>query len=159
MSKTTIYNSLDYLDNPDDGCEVWNTERRLLLDFFRKLPCEGQVIMQGTVGRWNGTFPAGKTGIIDLLLSKLMECADDVELYDESGHLFIRTIHHDGSNVFEVKILTCAGLSALEAYNKGHGRWQDVSEKEIHDKLMHSSRYTHLPYYARHIGLKAAKTA
>ena len=51
MSKITIFNSWDYLDNPDDGCEVWNTERRLLLDFFRKLPCEGQVIMQGTVGR------------------------------------------------------------------------------------------------------------
>ena len=48
---------------------------------------------------------------------------------------------------------------ALEAYNDGHGRWQDISEKELHDKLMHNSRYPHLPYYAKHIGLKAAQTA
>jgi len=159
MSKITIFNSWDYLDNPDDGYEAWQFEKNMLLDYFRRQPTEGQVIMQGTVGRWNGTFPAGKAGIIDLLLSKLLESADDVEIFDDNGHLFIRTLHHDGANVFEVKILTCAGLRALEAYNDGHGRWQDISEKELHDKLMHNSRYTHLPYYAKHIGLKAAQTA
>ena len=159
MSKITIFNSWDYLDNPDDGCEVWNTERRMLLDFFRKLPCEGQVIMQGTVGRWNGTFPAGKTGILDLLLSELMECADDVEIYDENGHLFIRTTHHDGSNLFEVKALTDAGLNAVEAFTEGRGRWYGLSEKDFHDKLMNSSRYTHLPKYAKHLGIMPIKAA
>lgn len=159
MSKITIFNSWDYLDNPDDGCEAWQFEKKQLLDYFRRHPTEGQVIMQGTVGRWNGTFPAGKAGIIDLLLPKLMERADDVEIYDDNGHLFIRTFHHYGTNIFEVKILTPAGISALEAYSEGHGRWQDISEKELHDKLMHNSRYTHLPYYAKHMGLTAAKTA
>ena len=73
MSKITIYNSLDYLDNPDD-----------------------------------------------------------VEIYDENGHLFIRTTHHDGSNLFEVKALTDAGLNAVEAFTEGRGRWYDLSKKELH---------------------------
>ena len=159
MSKITIFNSWDYLDNPDEGCEIWSMERTMLVDFFHKHPAKGQIIMKGTVGRWNGTFPAGKAGIIDLLLSELMDCADDVEIFDDYGHLFIRTSHHDGSNIFEVKTLTDAGLKVIEEFTEGHGQWCNLSEKDLHDQLMKSSRYTHLPNYAKHLGLKPIKAA
>lgn len=106
MKKNIIFDSWNYLDNPAEGLKTWECERNLLTDFFKGHAVDGQVIMQGTVGRWDGNYPAGKTGIFELLLSQLMQYADDVEIYDEGGHLFIRTTDHDGSSLFEVKILT-----------------------------------------------------
>ena len=97
MNKNTIFDSWNYLDNPNDGSEAWEIERDCLINFFNQYAIDGQVIMQGTVGRWDGNYPAGKTGIFDLLLSELLQYADDIEIYDEGGHLYIRTADHDGS--------------------------------------------------------------
>ena len=156
MKKNIIFDSWNYLDNPAEGLETWECERNLLTDFFKDHAVDGQVIMQGTVGRWDGTYPAGKTGIFELLLSQLMQYADDVEIYDEGGHLFIHTTDHDGSSLFEVKILTEKALDSLENYRYDEGRWRNLSEREVHDKLMQDSHYTRLPHYAKWLGMKAA---
>ena len=156
MKKNIIFDSWNYLDNPAEGLETWECERNLLTDFFKDHAVDGQVIMQGTVGRWDGTYAAGKTGIFELLLSQLMQYADDVEIYDEGGHLFIHTTDHDGSSLFEVKILTEKALDSLENYRYDEGRWRNLSEREVHDKLMQDSHYTRLPHYAKWLGLKAA---
>ena len=62
-------------------------------------------------------------------------------------------------SLFEVKALTDAGLIAIEAFTAGRGRWYDLTEKDLHDKLMNSSRYTHLPKYAKHLGIMPIKAA
>lgn len=156
MKKNVIFNSWDYLDNPAEGTEAWEAERDSLIQFFKDSAIDGQVIMQGTVGRWDRKYPTGKTGIFDLLLSQLMQYADDIEIYDEGGHLYIRTSDHDGTSLFEVKVLTGRALECLENYRCNMGCWRDLSEKEVHDKLMKNSHYTKLPRYAKWLELKAA---
>lgn len=51
MNKNTIFDSWNYLDNPSDGSEAWEVERDCLISFFNQYAIDGQVIMQGTVGR------------------------------------------------------------------------------------------------------------
>ena len=35
MKKSTIFNSWDYLENPEEAMEIWECERNLLTDFFK----------------------------------------------------------------------------------------------------------------------------
>ena len=73
------------------------------------------LLVCGSVGRWDGRFAAGKIVSVD----KLWDCLNDCgywEVYDEGGHLHIRGSHHDGSNHFEVKVLTDKGAELWEKW-------------------------------------------
>lgn len=122
----------------------WNDEEEMMKDFF-----DGKTLLvRGTFGSWRGALPAGKV----ITYSDLWKCwkdCDYIELYDEGGHFFIRASHHDGTNHYEVKLLTGKGI---ELYDKWEYDWLDSrSEREIHDVLWNDSHYTHIPHYAREV--------
>lgn len=122
----------------------WGNTKADLKNFFE----DEEILVIGTVGRWNGTYSAGKIISYDELHKCWSDC-DYLEIYDEDGHMHINASHHDGNNHFEVKILTKRGR---DYYSRWNENWNDSrSEQEIHTKLAESSRYTHIPHFAREV--------
>lgn len=109
------------------------------------------LLVCGSVGRWDGRFAAGKivTG------GKLWDCLDDCgywEIWDEGGHLHIRGSHHDGTNSFEVKVLTEKGVEMWDKWCYDEcPRWNNLPEREVHRKLWENSKYSHIPHFAKNV--------
>lgn len=123
----------------------WEDITSELENFFE----DKEILVIGTVGRWNGTYSAGKVISYDELHKCWSDC-DYVEIYDEDGHMHINASHHDGNNHFEVKILTEKGESMWDKYEYDYV-WRDLSEREAHKKLWKNSRYTHIPHFAKKV--------
>lgn len=134
-----VFEEMNFIES-----EEWENVKSELENFFE----DEEILVIGTVGRWNGTYSAGKVISYD----ELHKCWSDcyyVEIYDEDGHMHINASHHDGNNHFEVKILTEKGR---DYYSRWNENWNDSrSEQEIHTKLAESSRYTHIPHFAREV--------
>lgn len=81
---------------------IWfDDERTMMEEFF-----SGKTLLVcGSVGRWNGRFAAGKVIEYDDLWKCWSDC-DYISIYDEGGHFYIKASHHDGTNIYEVKVLT-----------------------------------------------------
>ena len=123
----------------------WDDFQRELEKFF-----EGQtLIVSGTVGRWDGTFDAGKVIGYNELYKCWSDC-DYVEFTDRDGHFHINASHHDGNVHFEVKVLTDKGV---ERYSNWEYDWRTnaPTEREIHEKLFEDSHYTHIPHFAKKV--------
>lgn len=104
------------------------------------------LLVCGNVGRWNGNFSAGKVIDVDELYKCWNDC-DYISIYDDNGHLFIESVHHDGTNYYEVKILTDKGY---DRYTRWYDDWNTpLSEEEIHEKLWNDAHYTHIPHFAK----------
>lgn len=102
------------------------------------------LVVTGTLGTWRGTFDGGK--VMDI--SNISDCwssCDYIKIYDEGGHLHIECSHHDGTNHFEVKVLTDKGV---EYYNN---HYYDRTDREMCTTLFGSSKYSHIPHFAREV--------
>lgn len=122
---------------------IWDEEWAQMKEFF-----EGKkLICTANLGLWDGRHAGGKVSdnFVDLVQSALEDC-DYKKFYDVNGHFFIEGTHHDGTNFYEIKILTDAGYDYYERWNYGWG--DERTEQQIHQKLMTNSRYAHLPRYA-----------
>lgn len=108
---------------------------------------EGKALLVcGDVGRWNGSRSAGKVIDVDELYKCWTDC-DYISIYDEDGHLFIKASHHDGTNFWEVKILTETGC---DKYANWYDSWNSSpTEEEIHNELWDNPAYTHIPHFAK----------
>lgn len=122
----------------------WEDEEHMMREFF-----DGKTLLvRGTFGSWHGDLPAGKVITYGELWKCWKDC-DYIELYDEGGHFYIKASHHDGTNCYEVKLLTEKGA---ERYDNWEDDWNDPrSDREIHDVLWNDSHYTHIPHYAREV--------
>lgn len=109
------------------------------------------LLVCGSVGLWDGRFAAGKIVSVD----KLWDCLNDCgywEVYDEGGHLHIKGSHHDGTNCFEVKVLTEKGEELWDKWCYDDcPRWNKLSEREVHRKLWENSKYSHVPHFAKNV--------
>jgi hypothetical protein len=99
-------------------------------------------ILQGNVGRWNGNHRGGFIGYNFNDLKRSFE--DYIEVYDEGGHMYIRTSHHGGNCFYEVKLLTEEGQEYLSNHSCD-------SDEEVHTRIMNSNFYSKLPYFARDV--------
>lgn len=107
-------------------------------DFFN----DGNFVLQGTVGRWDGTYGGGYTFETFRGLCKAFSGCDYVEIYDCNGHLYIDCSHHDGSNHFEIRMLTERGRDFANR------NCDYMDDRTLHTKLMDSSNYSKLPHAA-----------
>lgn len=177
MKKTTIYTNCDYSseyeqeirnflfeeygeyndwETPDDISDEevyeemhfndeisWNDFKTEAENFF-----DDYFLITGSVGRWNGRFRGGKViSSLDELINCFCEC-DYITITDENGHFYIEASHHDGTNYYEVKRITEAGLEYMQRY-EDRCNWGEYDEEFLHDKLFNNSHYTHLPRYAK----------
>lgn len=98
----------------------------------------------GEVGRWNGVCRGGKIGDFEKILYDAISDCDYIKIYDENGHLHLTCSHHDGTNHFEIKIITENG----EKYNDNweYSGWYDKrTQAEVYDQIY--KRYSLLPHY------------
>ena len=131
--------------------EWWNTEKEGLLDYFRS----ETVGFFGEVGLWHGVYKAGKIGDFYNLFCKAIEDCWYWRFYDVNGHLYLTCSHHDGTNCFEIKVVTKQGRQYLDnwLYN-----WNDKrTEQYVHNQIF--NRYSKLPRFAQKVyGCKARET-
>lgn len=126
----------------------WEDARAEMKEFF-----DGKTLLiTGTFGSWRGALPCGKVITYDDLWLAWKDC-DYVEIYDEDGHFYIRSSHHDGTNHYEVKVLTEKGAEMWDNWENyyGNSKWDGLSEREVHTKLWENSHYTHIPHFARDV--------
>ena len=126
----------------------WEDVKSELKGFF-----EGKTILvTGTCGTWRGNLAAGAV----IKYNELYKCwnnCDYLEIYDEGGRMYINASHHDGTNHFEVLILTEKGEEAWERYSDyySNSKWDNLGVPAVHEKLAANRRYTHIPHFAREV--------
>ena len=127
----------------DDDDIIWRETFAEVKKFF-----EGrQVIMFGSIGRWDGTFGGGEIGDFEDLFYDLIEDCDYIELSDEDGHFYIRCSHHDGSNSMEVKILSQKGYDFADNWKADWDDKYNFPERELHRRLATNNFLSSLPHY------------
>lgn len=131
---SAVYNEINLQDELE-----WGYVSRNLGQFLQSCTC----LVKGTVGTWMCPEDAGK--IINSLseLAGAWKDCDYISITDDRGHLYIKVTHHDGTNCFELKVLTEAGSDYADRH------CYDMSDRELHEKLWNSSKYTKLPRYAK----------
>lgn len=123
----------DYLENceingftpcGEDSEDYWDWIREEIESDYEELfdnlkyakinnnPC----FVSGSVGRWDGRHTiVGK--IFDNLSDAIKNCfygGDDFEVYLEDGVVYVKALHHDGTNCFEIHILNEKGQDTNE---------------------------------------------
>ena len=103
---------------------------------------QNDLIVFGTCGRWDGRVSAGAfvRDIADLW--KGLRHCDYLEVYEEDGHFYIKGVHHDWTDLYEVKRLTQKGVDL--AYSHGWDHDQD-----LHNTIAKCNLYSGLPYFGR----------
>lgn len=125
-----------------DACD-WDDEKAMLTDFF-----QGKTVMfTGKVGLWHGVYSGGKVGEFWDLFNNAMEDCNYCKLYDENGHMYLTCSHHDGTNNFEIKILTDKGIEYFNRWDDSYD--DDRTERHIHDQIY--KHYSVLPNFAHKI--------
>ena len=138
IKNTTLYNDYDYniedyrntylnhcdangIDVEDDVPmefiqnildEEWFS---LLYDILENNPYNVDCVVLGTLGLWNG-----KKQIVPTREKTLMEaiknccrCCDYNRIDIVDGHIEVKSVHHDGTNVFEIHILNKRGQKSI----------------------------------------------
>lgn len=141
IPESEIYEEINFLTEI-----YWDDERHMMENYFDRKT----LLVCGSVGRWNGKFAAGKIITYDELWKCWADC-DYISIYDKGGHFYIEASHHDGTNCFEVKILTEKGAEIYERWENYSSRWENLNEREVHEKLWKNAKYSHIPHYAREV--------
>ena len=165
-----LYNNYDYSENYDSAREWlfatrqddfnWETEddvpEKMILDemsfleesewAYFKSKCEellsnGDCLLTGTCGRWNGPAQGGKfiRSFHDLV--SCIEHLDYLKIIDRNGHLIIEGYHHDGSDSYELKQLTRRGREYARQYDYAR-------DERLHTTIMNLNFYSKLPRLA-----------
>ena len=124
----------------------WENAKEELKEFF--LNNGEKWLLIGSVGRWDGVYPAGTVfeTFEDFFYKATSDC-DYIHFYDENGHLYLRCSHHDGTCHYEIRKITEQGIKFLERWEEN---WDDKrSEQYIHTQIM--KRYSRLPQFAKKI--------
>lgn len=98
-----------YTDKIEDFIMNMTCARDKADELLRNCP----VVVSGTLGVWNGTHELAPT-VFKNFESALFACLRDAiyaDIYKEFSKLIIRNMHHDGTNVFELRFLNTLGES------------------------------------------------
>lgn len=114
-------------------------------DVLRGLFGDNRVIVSGTAGTWRGNFGAAK--LFNDIESAVNACIKDCD-YIEVVQLPDRLIkvcgsHHDGTNVFYIKILTERGWTLFDNWDFNyHTKFADLTEYQILEKIWSDTHYS-----------------
>ena len=124
----------------------WEDTKCDLDRFFDGETC----ILRGSVGRWNGPSTGWNYGDFDKVVWDFLTDCDYVTFEDSRGHFEITGVHHDGRNFAELRILTPAGIRAIEDWKYDY-RFKDLSDSEMIDKLWNSRHYCRIAHFAKNV--------
>ena len=107
----------------EGGEDYWRWIEEMLADdvecFFTNMKysdCNGPCVVTGTLGLWWG-HPTIEPEKFNSLAEAIHECwdgCDAVQVWGKNGVIYVKGMHHDGSNYFEIRPLTERGRERLE---------------------------------------------
>lgn len=110
--------------------EELEADYELMTDMIEKHEENPSYVVLATIQRWNGTYDGGKIyfdGSLTDIFSDIRE--DYLYIYLENGVLTVKSAHHDGEDIFQIKELTKRGERFIELHE------DDMTERELHSKL------------------------
>lgn len=78
-----------------------------------------EYVICGTLGLWDGNYEVHSDKVFDSIYDAICECWTEgyIKVYEgKYGKLIVKELHHDGTNVFEIKELTPLGSELLNNY-------------------------------------------
>lgn len=103
---------------------------------FAKLPC----MITGCLGLWNGRptiVPVKCDNIMDAI-ERCVSGGDDAEVILKDGYIEVLSKHHDGTNIFEVHLLSKKGIERAECSDRN---WDDYNIKPYWFKNIYGYLY------------------
>lgn len=103
---------------------------------YANVPC----MITGALGLWWGrpTINPVKCNSIVEAVEKCIGSCDDAEIKLEDGHIEVLAKHHDGTNVFEIHILSKKGIERSECAERN---WEDYNVKPYWFKNIYGYLY------------------
>lgn len=135
-----IWNEIVFQNDQD-----WEDKKNELERFF-----DGKTsIIMGENERWDGKRKAGTifTEFMEMYHQAMRNCYY-VHIYDINGHLYFECSHHDGTNLYEIKILTDKGIQYLENWEYGSSS-DKRNEEYVHEHIF--KRYSKIPHFAHNV--------
>lgn len=140
---------IDELRWDEDAIE-WENVKCELVEYFKNKT----VIFFGTLGLWYGRTAGGKTGNFENLLMDALEDCAYVKIYEKNDRMFLECSHHDGTNEFEIKIITERGKQYLENWEYSNDK---RTLKDVHTQII--KRYSKRPQFCKNAwGIKSDKS-
>ena len=98
----------------------------------------------GYFGSWHGEIEGGTfiRSFNDFL--SCIEHLEYIRFYDVNGHFYIHGSHHDGSDDYELKMLTNKGYEYAESKSFDCDKW-------VHKAIKYCNFYSALPYFAKKV--------
>lgn len=136
ITESDIWDEIYCLD------EMWYDEE---LEELERFFHGGTYIIFGGIGRWDGVRSGFDVSddFAKLYRDAVKDC-EYIRIYDENGHFHIVCSHHDGTNHYEIKKLTDAGIRYLD--NWYYSSNDKRTNSYVFDKLV--KRYSTLPRFA-----------
>lgn len=133
---------------------VWEHIGDLERDDYDNALCElkkvfgsRKVIAAGSAGTWRGNFEAANIfDNVEAALRSITQHCDYIKIeYSKNGHVKVTASHHDGTNCFDLKVLTERGEILYEGWNFNYRtRFGNLTEYQILDKIWNDSHYSKL---------------
>ena len=125
-----------YFQDSDSWEELQNGLKKLLKANYG--------LLTGYCGRWYGNVAGGKfIHTIDDLLSAIHHL-DYIRIVDRNGHFIIEGDHHDGSDRYELKLLTKKGYEYAD-------RNYFAKDRKLHNTITNCNFFSALPKFAKRI--------
>lgn len=131
-----IYNGLS---------DIQQEDFEMFMDAIKKVLEKKYLIAVGTAGLWYGRVAGGEFIENYRDFEDLVSGYDNLEIFEENGHLYINGYHHDGTNSFEVKYLTDKGAEFAENNDWAHDR-------ELHETIFKYNLFSGTPKIAKVMG-------
>lgn len=105
---------MDETPAPEGSDAYWdwidNQKKNDWDDLMANIGCgknNGRCLLTGAVGRWDGrhtVYPKAFDTLTDAIKAVAAD-ADDVQVWEDGGHVTVHGLHHDGTNIFEIRPL------------------------------------------------------
>lgn len=97
---------------------------------------EQYAVLEGTAGLWNGPKEGGTVSRVGDLIERAMQEDNRIEWIAETGSIHIEASHHDGTNTWDIRLLSRKGEDYYLAneYN--------LLRKDLVSHLMHTKGLT-----------------
>lgn len=126
----------------DEDSFAWDEIKEELDAFFKGKTC----IFFGSCGIWDGRHDGGAIGDFwDLFNIAVSDC-DYISITDDGGALFLKASHHDGTNYYQIKVLTDEGEAYFDRWNYGN---DSRTERDAHKQII--KRYSHRPQFYKNV--------
>ena len=138
-TENDVYNEINFLDQID-----FDDEYQRLTEFF-----DGKkLIIFGKIQRWNGYNNGFNVyDSFDECFQFATKDCDFIKLYDENGHFYITSSHHDGTNHYEIKILKDSAADYIDNWDYGYIPNDKRTSNDILKQLI--KRHSTIPHFSK----------